>query len=122
MRLIDKNSGGILAEEVEIADSFWSRLRGLMFRSKFEWEKALLFRFSEPRKFRIHTFFVFFPIDLIYLDQYLKVQELVRGLSSWRVHSPEVTAKFLIELPEGKIDNARVEVGDKIELQEAPKY
>lgn len=118
MRLVNKNSGEILAKSVEIADSFWSRFRGLMFRFNFSEDEALLFEFPKPRKFRIHTFFVFFSIDLIYLNQNYEVVEVKQNLSSWSFHNPDVKANYLVELSGGRLSEKRVEVGDEIGFHE----
>ncbi len=116
--LVNKTTGEILAEEVEIADSFWTRFRGLMFRRSFEFGNAILFEIPTPRKFGIHTFFVFFPIDLIYLDEDFDVLELKKDLPSWRFYSPSVKSKYLIELPGGKLRNSDVNVGDRLGLRD----
>lgn len=118
MRLLDKRTGSVLADKVKTADSFWSRLRGLMFRRGFEEGEALLFRFPEPKKFRIHTFFVFFSIDLIYLDGDFEVLELEEDLSSWGAYNPDVRASYLVELPAGEIERLGVKVGDSLEFHD----
>lgn len=118
LSLVHINSGETLAMEVEMMDSFWSRFRGLMFRRKFEEGEALLFEFPRPRKFRIHTFFVFFPIDLIYLDGNWEVIDVKKGLSPWSTYNPDVRGRFLVELPAGVVDRVEVEIGDGLELQE----
>lgn len=117
MALVHEPTGKILAENVEVADSFWSRFRGLMFRRSFENGEALLFPFSNPRKFGVHTFFVFFPIDLVYLDREMEVLEIKKELSSWSTYKPDVEAYFLVELPGGKVRKVKVEVGDEFEVR-----
>lgn len=114
--LINKTTGEVLAEDVEIADSFWTRLRGLMFRRNFEVGGAILFEIPSPKKFSIHTFFVFFPIDLIYLSDGFEVLELKSRIPSWRFYSPDIRAKYLVELPGGVIEDFGVSVGDVLEL------
>lgn len=122
MHILDKDSGEILAEKVEVMDSFWTRFRGLMCRRKFKKGEALFFKFPKPRKFRIHTFLVFFSIDLIYLGEDMEVLETKEGLSPWSAYSPDVEASYLIELPEGVIKEKDVKVGDELEIlkQERP--
>lgn len=117
MPLVNRDTGKILAERIGVIDSFWSRFRGLMFRRKFEGGEALLFQFSEPREFGIHTFFVFFPIDLIYLSSDFEALEVKEGLSPWRTYNPDVKASCLVELPEGKVEDSGVKVGDELELR-----
>ena len=65
----------------------------------------------------IHTFFMRFPIDVVFLDKDKRVTKLVRRLKSsrlslsWRAHS-------VVELPVGVIEQTRTEVGDLIEIHE----
>ncbi|KXB06458.1 hypothetical protein AKJ53_00205 [candidate division MSBL1 archaeon SCGC-AAA382F02] len=122
MPMIVKNTGQILAEEIETADSFWSRFRGLMFKWSFEEGQALLFKFSKPRKFRIHTFFVFFSIDLVYLSKDFEVLEIKEKLSPWRLYKPSVEANYLLELPGGKVEKADLEEGDTLEFRKSESH
>lgn len=119
MRLVNLTTGKLLASEVELADTFWRRFRGLMFRRKFQRGKALLFKFPKPgrRKCGVHMWFVRFSIDLVYLDSSFKVVELRAQLKRWRFYRPRATVSYLIELPAGTISRVRVEVGHKISLE-----
>lgn len=98
MILVDKDSGEKVAKEVEFADSFWRRFRGLMFRRDFGGDEALLFKFSDSKKFGVHTFFVFFPIDLIYLDREMKVLEIKEELPSWSTYKPDVEVEAVANI------------------------
>ncbi|MBA7625274.1 hypothetical protein ES703_32701 [subsurface metagenome] len=117
MRLVDRNTGKILVSEIELADTFWRRFRGLMFRRKFQRGKALMFKFSKPSRYAVHMWFVWFPIDLIYLDSGFRVVELRAGLKSWRFYRPKAIVNYLIEAPVGTISRAGVKVGHKISLE-----
>lgn len=117
MRLIDRTTNEILAEDVEIADTFWRRFRGLMLRRKFPRGKALLFRLSKPSRHGVHMFFVKFPIDLLYLDSRFTVVELRPRLKPWRTHRPKVLSNYIVELPAGTISRLRVKKGHKLALE-----
>lgn len=117
MRLIDETNGNVLASEVELADIFWKRFRGLMLRRRFPMGSALLFTPPKSGRYGIHMFFVRFPIDLLYLDSGFVVVELCTGLRPWRMYRPKMIANYLIELPEGTILRSNVEIGHKITLQ-----
>lgn len=117
MRLIDRTTGKLLASEVELADTFWRRLRGLMFRRKFERGKALLFKFPKPARYSVHMCFVRFPIDLIYLDSNFIVVEIHKRLKPWRAYRPKRIANCLIEIPAGCVSRLRINLGDKIFLK-----
>jgi len=117
MRLIDKTTGEVLANRVELADTFWRRFRGLMFRRRFPRGSAIFFKLHKPGRYGIHMFFVKFPIDLIYLDSKFVVVELRVGLKPWRTHRPKAITNYLIELPAGTISRLKVKIGHKIALQ-----
>lgn len=117
MRLIDKTTGKVLANRVELADTFWRRFRGLMFRRGFPRGSAILFKLSKPGRYGIHMFFVRFPIDLLYLDSRFVVVELREGLKPWRTHRSKAIANYLIELPVGTISRSKVKTGHKLSLQ-----
>jgi len=117
MSLEDKSTGSVIAREVKIADNFWRRFRGLMFKRKFRDGEALLFKFKRPGRHSVHTFFVRFPIDLAYLDSGFKVIEIRTCLKPWRVHTSRVDSSYLIELPAGTVVRSGIEIGHKILLE-----
>ncbi|HID60939.1 MAG TPA: DUF192 domain-containing protein [Hadesarchaea archaeon] len=118
VRLVNKNNGAVIAREVEPADTFWRRLRGLMLRGKFPRGKALLFKFKNPGRHSIHMFFVRFPIDLIYLDSGFRVVEARAWLRPWHLHRPKTVANYLIELPAGTIQRKGISTGHKLSLKD----
>lgn len=112
--MVNKNTGAAIASEVELADTFWRRFRGLMFRRRFPRGRALLFKFRKPGRYSVHMFFTRFPIDLVYIDSKFRVVEVRADIRPWRIHRPKAVAKYLIELPRGTIARARIRVGHKI--------
>jgi uncharacterized membrane protein (UPF0127 family) len=116
VRLINKTTGRALANEVELADTFWRRFRGLMFRRNF---KTLFFKFAKPRRWSIHTFFLKFSIDVIFLDSNFFVIEVCRRLKPWCMYRPKKAARYIVELPAGTIFRERVKVGHKLVLRKA---
>lgn len=115
--MIDRTSGEVLASEVELADTFWRRFRGLMLRRRFPRGRALLFKFNKPGRYGVHTFFVRFPIDLMYLDSDFRIVELRAWLKPWRMHKSRAAASYLAELPAGTLRSAKVRVGHKISFE-----
>ncbi len=63
----------------------------------------------------VHTWFMKFPIDLIYLDRKRRVRKVVRELPPWRM-SMCLPAHSVLELPPGTIDRTRTQKGDELEL------
>ncbi|MBI2106191.1 DUF192 domain-containing protein [Candidatus Woesearchaeota archaeon] len=70
-----------------------SKFRGLMFSKK----RNLIFDLNNKREV-IHGFFVFFPIQLYFLDESFKVLEK-EILKPFRIYIPKVKAKYLVEIP-----------------------
>lgn len=114
MRLIRESDGAqeTLATEVEIADSFLSQAKGLMFRRSIPDDYALVFEFDGVASRDVHMVFVPFALDVLWLRGG-EVQRTER-LSPW-TGLAKADADQLIELPAGAADE--VAVGDAIRLE-----
>lgn len=91
--------------ECETAKTFFEKMNGLMFSGK----KNILFMLEREKIFGIHSFFVFFPFDAVYLDSKKKVVDVVRQIAPFTHYLENKTpAKYLLELTEKN----NVKVGD----------
>jgi len=120
MKLINKTKNFVISYEIFIAESFISRMKGLMLSDK----KDLVL--VSPREdivaSCIHMFFMLYPIDVIWLDSTKKVVDLKRRVlpfnplnpKTWRIYKPRKRAKYVIELGNGDVKNT--EIGDSIEF------
>lgn len=113
MILRNATRGTILAEAAERADTFWLRFRGLQFRLRFAPFDGL---WLEPTN-AIHMFWVFFPIDLVWLDAECRVLRTVDGIKPWRVAGCR-GARSVIELPVGAVAASGTVAGDEIQAGE----
>ncbi len=107
-RILNVSKGTVVAEDIAVARSFWGRFRGLMLRRGMASGEALLIEPSAS----IHTAFMRFPIDAVFLDrekQVVKVAENVRPfrMALSRGHS-------VLELNAGSAGKASVEKGDRL--------
>jgi len=64
----------------------------------------------------VHTFFMKFPIDLIYLSRKKKVRKVRKAVPAWRL-SMCVTAHSILELPAGVIEQTGTAVGDELSIE-----
>ncbi|MCF7870476.1 MAG: DUF192 domain-containing protein [Candidatus Omnitrophica bacterium] len=110
-KIINETKQIDLVNSAQVASGFFLRLLGLMFKKKIGPEQALIF-YRAPS---IHTFFMRFPIDIIFLDQEMKVKRLIQGLKPWRFVVCR-GAQITIELPPAKISQVKAQIGDKIEI------
>ncbi len=85
-----------------------NQMQGLMFSKK----RTLLFVFKKPRRISLHNFFVFFPINLIFLDDEKRVIEIRKNFLPFTLYASKVWASYLIETP-FDID---ADVGEKLLL------
>ncbi|HEC68897.1 MAG TPA: DUF192 domain-containing protein [Candidatus Omnitrophica bacterium] len=95
-RIINKTKDSVLASQAKIADNFFKRFLGLMFRKSLSKEEALIF-FRAPS---IHTFFMRFALDILFLDKEGKVLRIARKIKPWRMvfcRNSSVTVEFSSE-------------------------
>jgi len=114
MGLVDEDTGVVIARDVKVADGFFGRFRGLMLKREFYEGEALFFIFKRPGRNSVHTFFMKFPIDLIYLDSSYTVVEIRNFLKPWHLHRSRAVSSYLIELPAGTVSRFKVKLGHKI--------
>jgi uncharacterized membrane protein (UPF0127 family) len=117
----NKTQGTMLCETYELAESPWSKTRGLMFRKDLPRGHGLLMTFPEGSNPGIWMLGMRFPLDLVFLDSekmVVKVVENARpvGLSwsTWRIY--KAPASFVLEIPAGKIKESKTLVGDRLEF------
>ena len=89
----------ILAYKAEIADTFWKRGRGLMFRSSLAEDEALVFvqKKESIASMTIHMFFVFFDIGVIWLDAEKRVVDTRLARSFRPYYAPKRAAQYFVE-------------------------
>lgn len=93
--------------EVEIAESFVSRLRGLMWRRQLPESRGLLLTPCNS----VHMLFMRFAIDVIYLDADFCIKKIVRDLTPWLGMSICLGAWGALELPSGSAERLKLRIG-----------
>lgn len=111
-RLVHAASGRCVAERVVVANSALTRLRGLMFRRRLGVEEGLWLRPCQS----VHTWWMFFPIDVLFLDRRHSIVSLIECLRPFRLTWPRWSATSVIELPAGTIARYGLQVGDELRL------
>ena len=97
---------------MEVARTAFQRMRGLLARKNLEPGGGMMLE----RCSCIHTFFMNFPLDIIFADGDLIVKKLVRELRPWRF-AAALGAACAIELPAGVLNSAPVMSGDALRLE-----
>ena len=114
MIVLNATRGTTLAPRVATADDERSRMKGLLGRDSLAVEEGL---WIVPCPM-IHTFFMKFPIDVLFLDRYLVVRRVLENLKPWRMSPWVFSAHSCLELKGGVMRGA-VAVGDRLEMRPA---
>lgn len=99
---------------VRLANTTASRGKGLMFERPENFDYALVFLLPSESRIgaSVHMLFVFFPIDIVFLDAGKKVVDKAT-LRPWTLnYTPKAAAKYFVEMPAGRA--ATVSIGNVI--------
>ena len=110
---IEAEDGRAVCERCELADSFWTRFRGLMGRRELAVGSGMLFRPGGS----VHMFFMRFPLDVVFLDRDLRVVGIAESLRPWRV-AGQRGAKLTLELAAGEAAARGLAAGDRLRVVE----
>jgi uncharacterized protein len=112
MQLKNKTKEKIIMTEVISADNFFTRLKGLLGKRELPQGQCMLI---SPCK-SVHTFFMKFPIDVVFIDKSFKVVEVIKNMGSSRT-SPYVKGAWaVIEMPVDMELDCKLTVGDDLQL------
>ena len=102
----------MLAEAADVADTQAKRTTGLLKHERLAPGEGLWIIPCSS----VHTFFMKFPIDLVYLSRKKKVKKVRKAVPAWRL-SMCVTAHSILELPAGVIEQTGTAVGDELVIE-----
>lgn len=111
MKKLSLNNGYL---KVDIADRFWSRLRGLLGTQSLAREKCLLIAPCNS----VHMLGMRYAIDVAYLDDDNKIIKIVENLRPWTGCSICLKAKNTLELARGAVQYYDLQVGQILEIEE----
>ena len=113
MQLRDE-SGRVVCEGLTLADGPLTRMRGLLGRKSLPSDEGLLLRPAGS----VHTWFMRFPIDAVFLDGEGRVLEIAADLRPWRAAGCR-GARAVLELSSGESERRGVRPGDRLVPVEA---
>ena len=104
-----REDGRVVCERVRVADTWVRRLRGALLRRSLPSDEGFVLRPA----FSIHTMFMQFPIDVLFLDQDLKVLKISAAVRPFHTASCR-GAREVVELRAGECERRGLEVGDRV--------
>ena len=103
-----------LATHLGVAQTHWSRLRGLLGASEDDFRNGRGLWIRPCRG--VHTLAMNFPIDVVYLDSANTVLHVESNLQPWRFAPIRLKAASVLELPSHTIAETETALGDRIEI------
>ena len=104
--------GRVLCERCTVADGFGSRLLGLQGRRELPRGDGLLLSPSAS----VHTAFMRFAIDVVFLDRAMRVVGISPRVRPWRLAGRR-GARHALELPAGEAEARALRIGEKLALR-----
>ena len=104
---LKRENGDVVCDRCVVAASSFSRMKGLLGRSELRSGEGLLLRPASA----IHTFFMRFPIDAVFLDREWRVVGIADDVAPWRTAARK-GAKAVLELPAGESARRGLRPGD----------
>lgn len=102
----------VLASTARFADSYFSRLLGLLISPALPDKSGLVLQPCSS----IHTLGMRFAIDALYIDHNNRVLHAIQSMKPWRIGPIDPYAAYVIELPAGVIAQTQTHIGDHIQL------
>jgi uncharacterized protein len=107
-----KSGKGEVLAGLEATSTSFERMKGLLGRKELSRDRVL---WISPCS-SIHTFFMAFPIDVIFLNRQGQVLRIYRSLNPWRLSWWHPSAIGVLEAAAGSADAWNINVGDRLEL------
>lgn len=103
--------------KVEIADSFFKKIKGLMFRDSLPENFGMLFVFDYDGYHGIWMIGMKFPIDIIWIDKRKKIVDFVENAKpSFNTYRPVKKARYVLEINAGFVKRNKIRIGFRTKL------
>lgn len=112
MRLVNLDTGEVLAEQVNEARTFLRRLKGLLFTKTLAEGNCL---HIEPCR-SIHTFFMNYAIDVLYLDAGGQIVAMEKNVEPGRTGGRFRNTASVVELPAGSMEHTQTKIGQTVQF------
>lgn len=112
MQVINLTRNVVLADRVEVAKTWLSRLQGLLLRPGLAWKQGLILIPCNS----VHTCFMKFNIDILFVDEQGKIVHLIEDVAPFKFLPVVRQARYVIELPANTVNLSGTAVNDRLNL------
>jgi uncharacterized membrane protein (UPF0127 family) len=113
LKVVNLTNGAELVNHLATADTFFKRLKGLMFSKSLPAGHGLLIRPCQS----IHTYFMKYSIDVLYLSNDFEIVGLDETLKPAKVGKYQKRAHSVLELPAGTIRKTETNIGNYLTIK-----
>ncbi|NHC41383.1 DUF192 domain-containing protein [Bacillus sp. MM2020_1] len=113
MKVVNLSNGAELVNHLSTADTFFKRLKGLMFSENLPAGHGLLIRPCQS----IHTFFMSYSIDVLYISKDLEIVGMDETILPAKVGKFQKRAYSVLEMPAGTIRKTETKVGNYLTIK-----
>ncbi len=103
-----------ISNNAKLLDHNLSKFIGLMFSK--QQNKALIFKFNKENVISLHMLFVFYPIDVLFLDKNKTVVDKKENFKPFAFCKSKKKTMYAIEIPNGILKKTKTCIGDKIKF------
>lgn len=111
VRVVNSRNNRVFLSDLREATGIWQKFAGLMFRPSLDDAAGMIFRPGRG----VHTHFMRFAIDLVYLDEMDRVQAMRTAMRPWRIDMRNAAA--VIEANAGAAGKADLQIGDQLRIE-----
>ena len=113
MTLLNVRTGKTIIKNLSVRTTFIKKLTGYMMRSRPEMNTGILMLNTS----RVHTAFIKFPLDFLFLDRSWKIAGAVQNVSPFKFPPSPPGCRHIIEIPHGGIDPwPDIKIGDRLSI------
>ncbi|MFT4326537.1 MAG: DUF192 domain-containing protein [Candidatus Woesearchaeota archaeon] len=107
-----------MVDTIVVRKTPFEKASGLMFKKNIKHTNtAYLFSFDQEKKIPIHMLFVFFSIDVLWLNKDFEVIDLKKNVAPFMPHiGHKGKAQYLVELPQGTIAKQGISLMDVVKV------
>jgi uncharacterized membrane protein (UPF0127 family) len=107
----------IISKRIEYANTAVKQIIGLMFRLHIPSDLVIVYDMKTPQPIFIHTFFCFYNIDAVFLNEDHEVVQVMENLQPWQfTFKPSRPARYFIESLTGLVQRQHIRTGDRIKI------
>jgi len=107
--------------KVKVADNFWTRSKGLMFKKNIKEDEGMFFVFNKDCFPKFCMFGMCFPLDIIWINSKNRIVDITKNakpsLNPWKIYKPAEACKYVLEVKANFTEKQNVKINDFVRFK-----